>query len=152
MISSSVTEFRVITFALSQYIGLFMLIMAVIMSSRVVVYRKMIQQADPHSGTILLGACIGLLIGIYLVSINNIWILKPGLLVTLICWLVVICSILWLSIPERMLKLTTKTLMGSGYYIVVFLLGGWGIIFLTKGVYIYVTHRNDFPLLNFINI
>lgn len=116
-----------------QILGLYLLIMAIIMLLRVDFYRTFLMDLEAHSGTIVIGSSFGLILGLMIVVMHNLWVLQPQILVTLIGWLIVIKSILWLTIPERMLVLTRRVYQGNGYYLVVLVAAAIGIILITRG-------------------
>ncbi len=126
------------SFILSQIFGIYFIITAVIMLSRVVYYRQLIADLTTESSLIVLGGWLGLLLGLCLVGVHNIWVLKPRVALTLVCWLILIKSLLWLSAPEKMLSITKRVYAGIGYYIVVLVLMLSGIILMSRGYYLYV--------------
>lgn len=143
-------EVSVIAFKLSQFFGLYMVILAFVMFNRVHMYRRLIEKMDPESGTILLGALVGLVFGLFFVGINNDWRLTPGITVTLIEWTVLIVSLLWLAMPEQMIVVYKKLFLGKGYYIFTISMGLSGLIMLARGVYIFATHHREFPVLELL--
>ena len=132
------------SFVLSQFFGLYLLIVAIIMISRVHAYRRMAQKMDPESGTLVLVGLIGLLLGLFFVGIHNVWIFNPILIVTLLCWLTLMCSILLLSTPERMVDMIKRVFRGSGYYVLITVMALLGFVLLIRGVYLYATHQHAF--------
>lgn len=138
-----------VAFLLSQFYGLCMVIIAFVMFIRVNPYRRLIKKMDPESGTILLGSMVGLVFGLFFVGVYNIWSLNSLVLVTIIGWMILVVSLLWLGMPEHMAALHKKIFLGKGYYIFATLLGLWGIIFLTKGVYTYATHHREFTIIEY---
>ena len=133
-----------ISFALTQFFGLYFLIIASIMFTRVTQYRLLVQKMNPESGTILLGGLIGLMLGLFLVGLHSIWLVQPVVVITLICWAVLILSILCLASPERMVVWIRKLFAGSGYYVLALFLMILGLMSLVRGVYIYATFHHSF--------
>lgn len=133
-----------ISFILSQFFGLYMLIIAFLMFYRVNEYRQMVQMMNPHSGTLLLAGLIGLMLGMILVGLQNVWVFQPKVFVTMICWLVLILSIMILFMPVRVVLMIRKIFSGSGYYALLVLLMITGSLLLARGVYVYVMHRDVF--------
>lgn len=123
------------TVVLEQIFGLYLFITAVILLSRVEFYRKVAKNMKPDSGAVCLSSSLGLLLGLFLVIIHNIWTFEPRIVVTILCWIVLIRAILWLSFPERMVALTKKTTAGSGYYVLVFIIAVIGVYLMRKGLY-----------------
>src|SRR3990167_3102687 len=136
-----------ISFILSQFFGLYLLIVAVIMFTRVSQYRQLLQNMKPDSGTILLGGLVGLMIGLMLVGIHNVWMLKPIVFITLLCWLVLVFSVLWLISPERMVIWTKKLFLRRGYYVLASLMLILGLVLLSRGLFQYATHHQSFLFL-----
>ncbi len=134
----------IISFVMSQFLGLYMLVIAVVMLSRASAYRQLVQKMDPQSGTIVLGGMIGLLLGMGMVGLHNVWVLGPVVLLTVISWLVLILSVLWLSSPERMVMYTRQLFSGSGFYAVTIFMAVLGGFMLARGVYLYATHQHNF--------
>ncbi len=99
---------------------------------------------EPERGTIVLAGLIGLLLGLFFVGVHNVWVLNPILFVTLLCWLVLIFSILLLSTPERMVGMIKRIFAGSGYYVLIMVMALSGFLLLIRGVYLYATHRHEF--------
>ena len=136
------------SFVLSQFFGLYLLIVGIIMLSRVNAYRRMAQKMKPQSGTIVLAGLIGLFFGMIFIGIHNIWNVTPMVVVTLICWLVFIVSLLFLATPERMVALIRKLFLSSGYYVLIAVIVILGTTFLVRGVYLYATHHQTFLFLS----
>ena len=126
------------SFFLSQIFGLFLVITSILMLSRVEFYRKLVHDMKPDNSIIIVGGTIGLLLGLCLVDIHNIWVLKPRIVVTILCWIILIKSLLWLSAPEKMLSMTKKLYAGIGYYILVLFTTLFGVVLMARGFYLYI--------------
>lgn len=123
---------------LGQILGLYMFIMAIVMLSRADYYRKMLTSIKPDSIIIVLTASSGLMLGIFLVLVHNIWIWESEVLVTIIAWLILIKSVLWLACPESMANYGRKIYAGWGYYAVAILTGIMGMILISHGFYLFL--------------
>lgn len=123
---------------LAQVLGLYMFIMAIIMLSRVDYYRKMLTSIKPDSLIIILTASSGLMLGILLVLLHNFWLWQSEVLITIIAWLILIKSLLWLACPEYMAKLGSKVYAGWGYYAATILTGIIGMILISHGFYLFL--------------
>lgn len=123
---------------LSQIFGLYMVIMAVILLSRVKYYRELVYYMEPRSGSMFMGASFGLMLGLFLVIIHNVWVMEPRVVVTVISWLILAKSILWLSFPECMTRIAKKLYGGAGYYLIVIVLFIFGVFLLTRGFYMHI--------------
>lgn len=126
------------SFLFAQVLGLYLIIMAIIMLSRVQFYRQFVMNLKASSGAVIVAASFALLFGLFMVDIHNIWVLEPRLIITLLGWFIVIKSILWLSIPEKMSSFSKRLFAGAGYYVVVVIVAIIGIFLATKGFYLFM--------------
>ncbi len=124
---------QIYTFLLSQIFGLFMFIVGLAMFARRQYYQDLFKNIQPHEPSIFFASMIALLLGIILVDTHNLWILKPALYVTIMCWLVFISALFWIFIPDRMFLRWKKILTGRGYYWTEGFLIIWGFIMLFAG-------------------
>ncbi|HBI22447.1 MAG TPA: hypothetical protein DDY37_07705 [Legionella sp.] len=132
---------------LAQLLGLYFLIMAIVLYSRVAFYRRLIQRIDPESGTIVLAASIGLLLGIFFVGVHNVWVWGLGVGLTIICWGILLVSLLWLFAPVRMTLLTQALFLGRRYYFVVAFMALLGVALMSRSASVYVMHLQALALL-----
>lgn len=126
------------TIILAQIIGLYLFIVAIIMITRAGYYRELLTHLKAGSSAVTVGATLGLILGIIMVVIHNIWIWESDVIITLIGWLLLIKSVLWLSFPECMVKYTQKIYSGSGYYIISIIAGIIGIVLLAHGFHLFM--------------
>jgi hypothetical protein len=110
------------SYFLSQVLGLFFFLLAVIVMMRLHFYRKLILELKVNNPVITLAGIFGLLMGILLVLTHNIWSFRASVWITFIAWLILLTSILWLIKTDYMLAITKKTCSGIGYYWVILLL------------------------------
>ena len=131
------------TIIFSQLFGLFLVIMAVIMLSRVTYYRAMITRLTPPSGTVVFSAIYGLMLGLFLVIVHNLWPWQHPdvILVTVLSWLILIKSILWLALPEYMIRTTQKIYSGAGYYVMVAIAAVLGIFLMIQGFHLHLYYQ-----------
>jgi hypothetical protein len=122
----------------AQIIGVYLIITSIVMLTRADYYREMLTHIKEGSSTVVVAAIFGLILGIFLVFTHNIWIMESEVLVTLVAWSLLIKSVLWLSFPEFMVKVTHKVYSGSGYYLVAITVGLIGFILTTHGFYLFV--------------
>ena len=73
----------------------YLLIMGLVLLSRATYYRTLIATMKDTGYTTYMGASIGLLIGLFLVLSHNFWAFDARVLVTVLCWIVLIKSILY---------------------------------------------------------
>lgn len=135
---------HLISFILSQFFGMYLMIFGLLMLLRAAQYRRLINSLNPQSGTLLLGGLIGLMLGLFFVGIHNVWELKPTLFITLMCWFVLIWSILWLKSPEKMVLITQRMITRSRYYVISAVTLMLGLFFLSRGLYMYATQHQNF--------
>jgi hypothetical protein len=136
------------TFLLGQIIGLYMVIMAIIMVARTAYYREVLEDIRSDNIEAFFSASLWLFLGIILVTIHNIWVMSPVVIVTLVSWLILINAILWLAIPEFMLRITKQLYDGPGYYVMAFLSAIFGIILMSQGFYPFFEPYADFNPFN----
>ncbi|KGP64387.1 membrane protein [Legionella norrlandica] len=123
---------------LGQAIGLYLLIVGIIMLSRATYYRELLTHLKEGSAAIVTAGSMGLIIGISLVLLHNIWVPESEILITIIAWLILIKSILWLAFPEFMVKCSQKAYKGWGYYIISIVAMILGILLLSHGFWYYL--------------
>ena len=130
------------SFLLSQILGSFLFIVAIIIMGRMYYYRKIILQLHAQDPIIPVVASLTLFLGIVLVVTHNVWEFNRATVVTVLCWLILIKGLLWLALPEKMLALMKKMSSGAGYYWLIVGLLLTGVIFLGKGMELFIMHRS----------
>ncbi|MEI6095391.1 MAG: hypothetical protein WCR08_08035 [Gammaproteobacteria bacterium] len=130
------------SFLLSQILGSFIFIVAIIIMGRMFYYRKILLQLQPQDPIIPVVASLTLFLGIVLVVTHNVWEFNRATGVTVLCWLILIKGLLWLALPEQMLAMMKKVSSGSGYYWCIVALLVTGVIFLGKGMELFILHRS----------
>lgn len=123
---------------LEQIFGFYLLIMAIIMIARAGYYRRLINNLQGDNPLVMIMASLYLLLGIAMVVVHNLWFWRFELIITIIAWLIVIKSILWLSIPEKMARMS-RDLYNSPFYYVSAVIGAIiGIVLLAHGFYLWM--------------
>jgi hypothetical protein len=122
------------TILIEQVFGLYLLIMAIIFLSRAKYYRELARNINV-SGSVFLASSIELMLGLFLVIIHNFWVWEPRLVVTVICWVVLVRAIIWLAFPEAMVERTKKLAAGPWYYVVSVAMAALGVYLMTTGFY-----------------
>ena len=130
------------SFLLSQILGTFLFIVAIIIMGRMYYYRKIILQLQAEDPIIPVMAGLTLFLGIVLVVTHNVWELNRATVVTILCWLILIKGLLWLALPEKMLTTMKRVSSGSGYYWFIVAILVTGVIFLAKGMELFIVHRS----------
>ncbi|KTC85337.1 MULTISPECIES: hypothetical protein [Legionella] len=120
---------------IAQIAGLYLLIMSIIMLLRRNTYRQFVAHLKPSSGLIIMTASFALILGLFIVVIHNRWVLEPDVIITLLGWIIVIKSILWLAVPEEMLAFTRGLYRSNWFYVFVIVLAIIGIFLILKGFY-----------------
>lgn len=121
------------SYLLAQFFGLYLLISAIILLARHKFYRNMVNKIGADSGAITVGASYSVMLGIFLVMVHNVWVWNPQVLVTILCWAMLIRGILWLSFPETMVKIARHVFGGNGYYVGIIVAAVIGVILTSKG-------------------
>lgn len=124
------------TVILEQVFGLFFLITSVIYLSRADFYRAMAKKMDDQSGAIFFSSLSGLMLGIFLVILHNNWAWGPQVVVTIICWVILVRSIVWLAFPEQMIDVTKKIISGPMFYFYILLMFVVGVYLVARGFYL----------------
>ncbi|KTD46090.1 Integral membrane protein (PIN domain superfamily) [Legionella quinlivanii] len=133
------------TLLIEQILGLYLVIVSLIMIARGAYYQDLIKRVGTNSGWILVGASFSLIFGLIMLVIHNIWEWDYEILVTLIAWLIVIKSILWLAFPENMLGIAQRVYSGSSYYLIMVLVGLLGVFMLAHG---FQAFNGNFHVMN----
>ena len=134
------------SFLFSQVFGLYFVIMSIILLSRADYYKALIGKLKKPGSGIVMTASLSLFIGLFLVVTHNIWTFQPRVVVTIICWLFVIKSVLWLVAPERMLRGFQKIWAGNGHYILTVSGIIIGVYMMTRGFYLFMERAGDLPM------
>lgn len=122
---------------LAQAMGLYLVIVAIIMLTRARYYQDILTRTHVGSSSLVVMGTVGLILGIILVLVHNLWTMEIEVLITLVAWLVLIKSILWLGFPEMMVNYTHKIYQGPGYYIIAIIAGIVGVILMSYGFYLF---------------
>lgn len=122
---------------ISQFLGLYLIILTIIMVSRANFYRTFFMKMRADSGALIVAAACALFFGLFVICVHNFWNWSPALIVTVVAWLIVIKSILWLSFPEKMVSCTHDFFSGYGYYLTFGIIGLIGVLLLFRGFYMF---------------
>ena len=96
------------SFLLSQILGSFIFIVAIIIMGRMFYYRKILLQLQPQDPIIPVVASLTLFLGIVLVVTHNVREFNRATGVTVLCWIILIKGLLWLALTEQMLAMMKK--------------------------------------------
>ncbi|OGV28080.1 MAG: hypothetical protein A3E88_05330 [Legionellales bacterium RIFCSPHIGHO2_12_FULL_35_11] len=119
--------------ALSQFFGLFLLVVAIVGASRPEYYRKVFASVKDDNPIIMLTATCGMLLGIVLIGSHLVYGFNRRFYVTIFSWFVFINSIFWLMMPEKLMAITKKITKGKGYYAAILFIAFTGFWFLFRG-------------------
>ena len=136
-------ELSLHTFFLAQVLGLYMVIMAIITLQRRDLYRNILRGIDKPNLAMMMGSAMGLIIGLVLVDVHNIWVMEPHVVITIVAWIILIKSVLWLSMPERMLTLCKKISKSSWFYLQMAITGLVGAFLVGNGFFAFTP--SNFP-------
>jgi hypothetical protein len=126
------------SFLFAQVFGLYFVIMSIIFLSQASYYKTMIANLKIPPPGIMISASMSLFVSLFLVVMHNIWIWGPRVYITLICWLFLIKSVLWLAAPERMLQLLKKLWAGRGHYVACVVMMILGMYMMVRGFYLFM--------------
>ncbi len=126
------------SFLFSQVFGLYFVIMSIVFLSRADYYKEMIANLKTPGIGSMMAASLSLFIGLFLVVLHNIWVFQPRVLVTILCWAVVIKSVMWISVPMRMLGMLKKIWAGRGYCYVCAFMFVLGSFMMARGFYLFM--------------
>lgn len=121
------------SFVIAQIMGLYLIVISIILLSRIQYYRELVAGLKCPNMALMASASFWLLIGIILVDLHNFWEWKPRVIVTIVAWMVLIKSVLWLAMPKRMLAFTQRAVAGPWLYVSISISTILGILLLTKG-------------------
>jgi hypothetical protein len=125
------------TLFFAQIMGLYLLITAIIMLARRDYYQHLLVNIKERSSSVVVAAAFGLIFGLGVVLTHNIWTWESEVLVTLVGWVLVIKSILWLSFPESMANYCKKVYGGAGFYLLVLIMVVVGVTLTAHGYYLF---------------
>jgi hypothetical protein len=128
------------SFLFAQVFGLYFVIMSIIMISQADYYKAMIGKLNAPPPGMMMTASLSLFVSLFLVVTHNIWIFGPRVYITLICWLFLIKSVLWLAVPEKMLQMLKKLWAGRGHYVVCVVMMIVGMYMMIRGFYLFMNH------------
>lgn len=123
------------SFILAKALGLYMIVMAIVMITRADYYKNILQHIEREKLATLSGASFGLVLGLLLISVHNLWAWQPYVVMTIVGWVLVIKSVLWMAIPEKMAKAFHEIYSGKLYYVIAILIGCLGIWILGYAVF-----------------
>ncbi|KTD62061.1 hypothetical protein [Legionella spiritensis] len=123
---------------MAQIFGFYFLIIAIVMITRPRYYSSILTNLKDCRVTAFAAATFSLFIGLLLVITHNIWVFESEVIITIVAWLILIQSILWLSIPEKMMVWSHWYYSGVRYYITAIIMGIIGILLLAHGFYLFI--------------
>ncbi len=121
------------TLFLAKVFGLYLTILSVLMLVRRESFTARIDTLLASSATLFFSAIVTLILGILLVVSHNIWIMHWTVLITILCWWVLIKGVLRLFFPEIDKKWTNAFIKTKSYYSSAVIMLVLGILFLYLG-------------------
>jgi len=128
------------TTILEQVFGMYMLIMAIVLLTRAKFYREVVRNMKAVNSGVYFSSAFGLMLGLLLVIVHNFWVWEPRVVVTILCWVVLVRSILWLAFPEKMVERSKKLAAGPAYYVAAVIMALIGMYLMTSGFYPHIYH------------
>lgn len=125
------------SFLIAKALGLYMIILSIVFILRADYYKNIMENVDNERLAVLSGSSLSLVLGLILISIHNFWAFEAYVIVTILGWLIVIKSVLWLALPIRMAQASHAVFSGKSYYVVSGIIAIIGIWLLSYGVFIY---------------
>jgi hypothetical protein len=111
--------------------------MAIVFLSRSAYYKKVMANIENEGVAVMTGASVSLIFGFLMVLVHNFWAWEPYVIITIVSWLIVIKSVFWLAVPERMAHLSKKLYSGKAFYAIAIFFAVLGILILSyASVYI----------------
>lgn len=129
---------------LAQIMGLYMIIMPIILIQRRDLYRNILRGVEKSSLTLMMGGTFWLIVGLILVDLHNIWEWRPLVVITIVSWIILIKSILWLSMPEKMLAWCKKISQSSWFYLHMGITALLGVFMIAKGFFLFWPFAHPF--------
>ncbi|MDF1683409.1 MAG: hypothetical protein P1U36_02005 [Legionellaceae bacterium] len=126
---------------LSIGIGFYMLSMVVILFLRADYYRSLIAHIEEPGVIAMVTAMFSLFMALFLILLNNVWVFDTRIFVTVLCWMFLFNSVLWLAVPVLMLDLLKKVCSSNGYYVVLGVMFIFAAQILTRVAYFYLHHH-----------
>lgn len=123
---------------IAQTMGFFLLFMGIILLARAQYYKGLLASVKVCRAAVFIGSVFALILGITLVLVHNLWVWNSSIIVTILAWIVLIKSLLWLGFPDWMIELNHKLYSGYMYYVTAAIALILGIILLSHGAYIFM--------------
>ena len=114
---------------LAQFLGLYFLIFGLAIILRAKFFRKLCSSFVENSAAMFVGGGIGVLLGLFLVLSHNIWQDAWRILITLICWIVLLKGLFLVFFTETAQNITKMCKAHSGNIII-------GVIYLVLAAYL----------------
>lgn len=130
----------IISFVLGAIFGLYLLLVGIALMNRVVFFRTLVQKMQADDPALMAFAMLGLALGIVLVGIHTVWVANARVLITLLCWLFLLKSIVWIFASDRVVPLIKRVFSGIGYYYICAGTTIFGATLLGSTFYRFVRH------------
>lgn len=117
-----------ISLFLAKFLGLYMLIIAIIWITRKNKFDEGVHSIVSSDGTFYLASAINILVGLLIVIAHPIWKLNWQVIITILGYFSILQGILRLSFPRRAQKIILASIKTAGEFWIVFLLAVGGIL------------------------
>ncbi len=130
------------SYLMANVFGLYLLVMGMVLLMRKASIQAMVNRLDSDSPVIFFNASWTLMLGIFLVDVHHDWVLKPLVVVTVLCWMILFKALLWLVMPHKMLEVLQKIINGKAYYVmtVLMLMVGGLLLVRSAALVMHVMH------------
>jgi|GEM_PF-603232 len=133
------------SYIVAQVFGLYFVIVSVIFLSRADYYKALFKKQKAPGLEATWHGIMFLMPAILLVVTHNIWELSPRIGVTVISWMFLIRSILFLAAPVRVYNWMKKLWSGNGHRVLFSFLLFLGIYFMSRGFYLFAKLTGNSP-------
>ena len=118
------------TFFLAQLFGVYLIIEGLVLLTRQSFVRKVVSEMMHSSAMCMLAGFLMLALGLVLVLNHNVWEWSVVGVITLISWLILLKSIVYLFLPEKTILRWAKPFDTKGWYLAA------GVVVLLLGLYL----------------
>jgi hypothetical protein len=120
----------IISLFLAQIIGVYLVFIGLVLLTRYNELRHIVIEAFNNRVIIFVGGIFTLSVGLIIVLIHNTWEASPAVIITILGWLTVLKSLLYLFLPQRTLARLAQFINNRAIYVI------GGILSLFVGTYL----------------
>jgi hypothetical protein len=124
------------SYALANYIGLFLLIMGVVFFTKADDYTRILRSVKWTDFSMLITGCVSLLLGIFLIQHHNLWVMRPRVILTFLAWLIFLKALIAILYPQQMINLYFKIITRKKIIIFSVINVILGLVFIIDGAHL----------------